>query len=46
MAIKTIASREFNQNICQAKWATREGAVIITDRGRPAHGTSSSPEGC
>ncbi|MFT4624492.1 MAG: prevent-host-death family protein [Myxococcota bacterium] len=37
MAITTLTSREFNQNISKAKRATREGPVIITDRGNPAH---------
>ncbi|WP_178087428.1 MULTISPECIES: type II toxin-antitoxin system Phd/YefM family antitoxin [Pseudomonas] len=37
MAIKTISSREFNQDTSAAKKATHQGPVIITDRGRPAH---------
>jgi prevent-host-death family protein len=37
MAIKTISSREFNQDTSAAKKATQQGPVIITDRGRPAH---------
>ncbi|MBB4057547.1 prevent-host-death family protein [Pseudomonas sp. B10] len=37
MAITTISSREFNQDTSAAKKATRQGPVIITDRGRPAH---------
>ena len=37
MAITTISSREFNQDTSGAKKATRQGPVIITDRGRPAH---------
>lgn len=37
MAITTISSREFNQDTSSAKKATRQGPVIITDRGRPAH---------
>ena len=37
MAITTLTSREFNQNLSKAKNATRQGPVIITDRGRPAH---------
>lgn len=36
-AITTISSREFNQDTSSAKKATRQGPVIITDRGRPAH---------
>ncbi|MHC8387448.1 type II toxin-antitoxin system Phd/YefM family antitoxin [Pseudomonas sp. MDT2-39-1] len=37
MAITTISSREFNQDTSSAKKATRQGPVIITDRGKPAH---------
>jgi prevent-host-death family protein len=37
MAITTISSREFNQGASEAKRATRNGPVFITDRGRPAH---------
>jgi len=37
MAIKTLSSREFNQNASDAKKAARKGPVFITDRGRPAH---------
>ena len=37
MAITTISSREFNQDTSGAKNAARNGPVIITDRGRPAH---------
>ncbi|MCX7080251.1 MAG: type II toxin-antitoxin system Phd/YefM family antitoxin [Pseudomonas sp.] len=37
MTITTISSREFNQDTSGAKKATRQGPVIITDRGRPAH---------
>ena len=37
MAITTISSREFNQDIGKAKKAAKDGPVIITDRGRPAH---------
>ncbi|WP_178129174.1 type II toxin-antitoxin system Phd/YefM family antitoxin [Pseudomonas sp. PB120] len=37
MAITTISSRAFNQDTSGAKKATREGPVIITDRGKPAH---------
>lgn len=37
MAITTISSREFNQAASEAKRATTNGPVIITDRGRPAH---------
>ncbi len=37
MTIKTLSSREFNQNASQAKKAADQGPVFITDRGRPAH---------
>ncbi|MCU1762453.1 type II toxin-antitoxin system Phd/YefM family antitoxin [Pseudomonas sp. 14P_8.1_Bac3] len=37
MAITTISSRDFNQDTSSAKKATRQGPVIITDRGKPAH---------
>ncbi len=37
MAITTISSREFNQDIGKAKKAAKDGPVIITDRGRPSH---------
>lgn len=37
LAITTISSRAFNQDASRAKQATRNGPVIITDRGRPAH---------
>jgi prevent-host-death family protein len=37
MTITTISSREFNQGASQAKRATNNGPVFITDRGRPAH---------
>lgn len=32
----TISSREFNQDIGQAKRAAEDGPVVITDRGEPA----------
>ncbi|MFK0329763.1 type II toxin-antitoxin system Phd/YefM family antitoxin [Rhizobium sp. NPDC090275] len=32
-----ISSREFNQNRSSAFRATAKGAVIITDRGKPAY---------
>lgn len=35
--ITTLSSRELNQDVTRAKKATRNGPVIITDRGRPAH---------
>jgi len=37
MAITTLSSRDLNQNVSQAKKATRLGPVFITDRGKPAH---------
>ena len=37
MSVTTISSREFNHDTSGAKKATREGPVIITDRGKPAH---------
>lgn len=37
MTTTHITSREFNQNTSEAKKATRNGPVIITDRGEPAH---------
>jgi prevent-host-death family protein len=37
MAVKTITSRQFNQDTSSAKKAARRGPVFITDRGRPAH---------
>ena len=37
MAIKTVSSREFNQDISGAKRAASSGPVFITDRGKPAH---------
>lgn len=35
--ITTLTSREFNQDASRAKKAAKDGPVIITDRGRPAH---------
>ena len=37
MTITTLSSRELNQDVTRAKKATRNGPVIITDRGKPAH---------
>ena len=37
MNITTLSSREFNQDASKAKRAAKQGPVIITDRGRPAH---------
>ena len=35
--MKIIASREFNQDVSQAKRAARLEPVFITDRGKPTH---------
>ena len=32
-----LSSREFNHDVGRAKRAALEGAVFITDRGRPSH---------
>lgn len=37
MTITTISSRKFNQAASEAKRATTNGPVFITDRGKPAH---------
>ena len=37
MTITTLSSRELNQDVTHAKKATKNGPVIITDRGKPAH---------
>lgn len=37
MAITSLTSREFNQDVSKAKRAASNGPVFITDRGRPAH---------
>ncbi len=37
MRTTTLSSRELNQDLGRAKRAARDGPVIITDRGRPAH---------
>lgn len=37
MIVTTISSREFNQDVSQAKRAAESGPVFITDRGRPAY---------
>ena len=37
VGITTITSREFEQDVSEAKRRTAEGPVIITDRGRPTH---------
>lgn len=35
--MKTMTSREFNQDASGAKRAAKNGPVIITDRGKAAH---------
>ena len=35
--MKAISSREFNQDVSQAKRAARFEPVFVTDRGRPTH---------
>ena len=35
--MKTMSSREFNQDSSGAKKAAKAGPVFITDRGQPAH---------
>lgn len=37
MSITTLSSRAFNQDASKAKNAAKDGPVVITDRGRPAH---------
>ena len=37
MTATTITSRNFNQDVSQAKRAADLGPVVITDRGRPAY---------
>ena len=37
VTVTTLSGRELNQDLGRAKRATRNGPVIITDRGRPAH---------
>jgi prevent-host-death family protein len=37
MAITTLSSREFNQDVSRAKRAAKNGPVFVTDRGRPSH---------
>ena len=36
MAITTLTSREFNQDVARAKRAAAAGPVVVTDRGRPS----------
>jgi hypothetical protein len=33
----TVSSREFNQETSRAKKTTRNGPVLVPDRGNPAH---------
>lgn len=35
VAMQTIPSREFHQNLASAKQAAEHGPVVVTDRGRP-----------
>ncbi len=35
--MKILTSREFNQDVSQAKRAARIEPVFVTDRGRPTH---------
>jgi PHD/YefM family antitoxin component YafN of YafNO toxin-antitoxin module len=35
--VTRMSSRAFNQDTSRAKKAAERGAVVITDRGRPAH---------
>lgn len=37
MSIATFSSRDFNQYVSEAKKATANGPVFITDRGKPSH---------
>ena len=37
MAITTLSSRELRQDTCNAKKTTRQGPVIITNRGEASH---------
>jgi prevent-host-death family protein len=37
MGITTISSRDFNQDTSGAKKASKNGPVVITDRGKPSH---------
>jgi prevent-host-death family protein len=37
VAITTLSSREFNQDVGKAKRAAKKGPVFVTDRGRPSH---------
>ena len=35
--MKVVTSREFNQDVSQAKRAARAEPVLVTDRGKPTH---------
>jgi prevent-host-death family protein len=37
MTVITMSSREFNQSASEAKKASLDGPVFITDRGKPSH---------
>jgi len=37
MTITTLTSRELSQDVSRAKRAAKDGPVVITDRGKPAH---------
>jgi prevent-host-death family protein len=37
MSVITMSSREFNQSASEAKKASLDGPVFITDRGKPSH---------
>lgn len=37
MTVTIVTSREFNQDVSRIKRVAKDGPVIITDRGRPAH---------
>nr|WP_304656232.1 type II toxin-antitoxin system Phd/YefM family antitoxin [Neorhizobium galegae] len=37
VTITTLSGRELNHDLGRAKRAAKDGPVIITDRGRPAH---------
>jgi prevent-host-death family protein len=37
MTVVTMTSREFNQFASEAKRASLDGPVFITDRGKPSH---------
>ena len=37
MTVVTMTSREFNQSASEAKKASWDGPVFITDRGKPSH---------